>query len=110
MDHPRRLQSTPTYTARRWNIAWAGIDVAQISSVIGVLWAHWRRLRYTVLFVTTTGVLLLMDAWFDITTAGAHDLAQSLLAACLEVPLGLTLLALAARTLQDLAAAPAQEL
>jgi hypothetical protein len=44
----------------------------------------------------TTGVLLICDAWFDVMTAGPHDLwASALTATLVELPLAVILIATA---------------
>jgi hypothetical protein len=51
-----------------------------------------------IFFLIASGTLLLLDAWFDITTAGHGDVRQSVLVAIfVEVPSALALLWLARR-------------
>jgi hypothetical protein len=46
----------------------------------------------------TTGVLLICDAWFDVMTAGPHDLwASALTATLVELPVAIMLIAIALR-------------
>jgi hypothetical protein len=56
------------------------------------------RRRLVSLSAFTTGVLLMCDAWFDVMTAGPHDLWVSALTATLvELPLGVILITTALR-------------
>jgi hypothetical protein len=86
------------YIARHWVLTWVGFDV-----VLGVLFistAVLGALRRELVALTAfaSGVLLLCDAWFDITTSNAHDRPISILAAAVaEVPVAFVLIASALR-------------
>jgi hypothetical protein len=61
------------YVARHWTLTWVGFDVVLIvmfgsTAVLGLL-----RRQLVVVTAFSSGVLLLCDTWFDITTANAHD-------------------------------------
>ncbi|MFE2421847.1 hypothetical protein [Streptomyces hokutonensis] len=67
-----------TATAAHWPVAWVGLDALEAAGLIatGVLAARGDR-RY-VLTATATATLLVVDAWFDTTTAAAGgDLAAA---------------------------------
>jgi len=91
------------YVANHWNVAWVGLDVAQIAMIFATAWAAWRRRAILSLFATAAGTLLLIDAWFDVTTARRGDLLQSVLfAAVLEVPWAMVLFWLTRRTIRQI--------
>jgi hypothetical protein len=59
------------------------------------------RRQLVLLTAFTTGVLLICDAWFDVMTAGPHDLWVSALTATLvELPLAVILITTALRILR----------
>lgn len=86
------------YVARHWTLTWVGFDIVLIfmfaaTAVLGLL-----RRQLVVLAAFASGVLLLCDAWFDITTANAHDRPVSIAAAVLvEVPIAILLISSALR-------------
>jgi len=64
-------QSLPTrHTFRHWDIAWVGLDILLIASLLitGVL--TYLKSLWVVIAASATSMLLLIDAWFDLT--GAH--------------------------------------
>ena len=83
-----------------WAVAWVGFDAAALVAMLIVLAACvWRRSGWVEPVATAAATLLLVDAWFDVTTASsAGGLARPLGAAIvIDVPLGLVCLALARR-------------
>jgi hypothetical protein len=91
------------YVAHHWDLAWVGLDVAEIFLLLGAAWAAWRRRALLILFAIASATLLLIDAWFDVTTAGHGDFLQSLLVAIFaEVPSALALLWIARRAARRL--------
>ncbi len=104
VELPRR------YVAHHWNIAWVGLDVAQVVMLAASAWAAWRRNTLLVIYATASAALLLIDAWFDVTTARRGDVAQSiLLASIVEVPSALVLLWVAHRGLRHTVLMPPTE-
>lgn len=80
------------YVANHWDLAWVGIDIAQVFMLGAAAWAAWRRRALLILFASCAGTLLLVDAWFDVTTARRGDFRQSLIMALLvEIPSALIL-------------------
>ncbi len=79
------------YEANHWRLAWVGFDIALLGFLAATAWLGWRRRQLVVLTAFTTAVLLCGDAWFDLTTAGSHDIALPLLSACVEIPLAIML-------------------
>jgi len=83
-------QSLPTrHLFRHWDIAWVGLDVSLIISLLITGLLAFRKSLWVVLAAMATGSLLLVDAWFDVM--GAHpgrELTEAVLAALLlELPL-----------------------
>lgn len=74
------------YTANHWDLAWVGLDIAQVLMLLLAAWAAWRRRAVLILFSCATGSLLLVDAWFDVTTARYDEIAQSIFSLAVEVP------------------------
>lgn len=90
------------YVANHWDLAWVGLDTAQVLMLLAAAWAAWRRRALLILFATSAGTLLLLDAWFDVTTARHGDFGQSLLwALIVEVPSALALFWITRRTIQQ---------
>jgi len=91
-----------TYVADHWDLAWVGVDTAEILVLVGAAWAAWKRRAILIAFAVASATLLLLDAWFDLTTARHGDVLQSVAAACLAVPAALAMLWVARRASQRL--------
>ncbi|WP_377271694.1 hypothetical protein [Peterkaempfera sp. SMS 1(5)a] len=90
-----------TATAAHWPLAWIGLDALEAAGLIvtGVL-ASRGDVRHA-LAATATATLLVIDAWFDTTTATAGsdlDMAAAM-ACCAELPLAALCVWLAIRAL-----------
>jgi hypothetical protein len=93
----------PHYVAHHWDLAWVGLDVAEILLLLGSAWAAWRKRAVLILFAIALATLLLLDAWFDVTTAGHGDFLESALVSIfVEVPSALALLWIARRAMRRL--------
>ncbi|GAA3926394.1 hypothetical protein GCM10023085_04730 [Actinomadura viridis] len=94
-----RLPSTTTVS--HWSTAWAGLDALVATGLLttGVLMAR-GDVRHG-LTAAATGSLLVMDAWFDVTTAapGAGRRLAVALAVGAELPVAAVCAALALRAL-----------
>ncbi len=89
------------YVAIHWKAAWVGLDVGQVAALLLSAWAAWRRRAVLALFTSSAGTMLLIDAWFDLTTARRGDQLQSLLfAVFLEIPSALALYWVTHRTIR----------
>ena len=94
--------------AQHWSTAWVGLDTMEALGLVttGVL----VRLRdeRRCLAAAATATLLLVDAWFDVTTSasGADRLMALLLAVVLEVPIASLCAVLAVRTFPGANSAP----
>ena len=92
------------YVANHWDVAWVGLDIAQVIMLLLAAWAAWRGRALLILFATGAGTLLLVDAWFDVTTARNGGFAQSVLFALLiEIPAAVALFLITWRTIKELA-------
>jgi hypothetical protein len=86
------------YVAGHWALAWVGLDVAEVSMLVGAAWAAWRQRAVLIVFSIAAATMFLLDAWFDVTTANHGDELQSVaLAAVVEVPSAALLLWVARR-------------
>jgi hypothetical protein len=91
------------YIANHWDLAWVGLDVAQVLMLLLAAWAAWRRRALLIIFATSAATLLVLDAWFDVTTARGGDFDQSLvLALVIEIPFAISLLWVTRRTVKQL--------
>jgi len=86
------------YVVHHWDLAWVGLDVAEIVALLGAAWAAWRRRAVLILFSIVSATLLLVDAWFDVTTANHASYTESFVVAVfLEIPAAAALLWVAKR-------------
>jgi hypothetical protein len=85
------------HSAQQWRIAWTGFDVALTLAFGAAAWLGWHRRQLVTTALIVLGVLLLCDAWFDVTLSwGTSGQALSILsAAFVEVPAALLALVLA---------------
>jgi hypothetical protein len=98
------------YVADHWDLAWVGIDLAEIVMMFLTAWAAWRRRALFILFATVSATLFLIDAWFDITTARRGDVWQSgLVAVGWEIPFAFVLYWIAGRAIRRLSGASVPE-
>jgi hypothetical protein len=81
------------YVARNWALTWVGFDLLLLAMMATTVVLGLLRRQLLVLTAFATGVLLICDAWFDITTAAADDVWVSVVAAlCGELPLAFVLI------------------
>ena len=90
------------YVANHWDLAWIGLDSAQVVFLLLTAWAAWRQRALLIIFSTTTATLFIIDAWFDVTTARYRDLGASLLSLCIELPSAVFLLWMSRRSARRL--------
>lgn len=84
------------YVAKAWALTWSGFDVLLIVLLGLTAFFAWKRRMLVVLTSFATGVLLLADVWFDVTTSDADDLHLSVASAVLiEIPLAIFLMGMA---------------
>jgi hypothetical protein len=93
------------HVAGNWTLTWVGFDVVLLlvfaaTAVFGLL-----RRQLVVFGAFASGVLLVSDAWFDVTTADAHELPVAVATAVLfELPLAAVLIGSAFRLTRLMAA------
>ncbi len=90
-----RLPST--HAAPHWNLTWVGFDVALTLVLVAVAAAAWRHSPWLEGAATAAAALLLVDAWFDVTTSKpgiefAASLAEAIL---VELPIAILCLLIA---------------
>jgi hypothetical protein len=78
-----------TTSVRRWSVAWVGLDVMQAIALVATGWLLLRRHPAASVTAGVTAGLLVVDGWFDMTTAavGWDYLMALSLAALAELPL-----------------------
>ncbi|MBY8863425.1 hypothetical protein K7711_43640 [Nocardia sp. CA2R105] len=83
-----------SYNARNWSVVWVGFDVLLVAMMAATAYLGGRHRQVVMLPAFGTGLLLLVDAWFDIMTSGSRDVWISVGTAVLgEIPLGVLLIA-----------------
>lgn len=72
-----------------YGLAWSGFDVLLLVALACTAWSALRRSRYLAIAGSWTAAMLVVDAWFDVTTSpGRTDLLIAVgLAAAVELPL-----------------------
>jgi hypothetical protein len=89
------------YVAHNWDVTWVGFDVLLVGFMLATAVLGYLRRQLLLLTAFTTGVLLICDAWFDLTTAGPNDFWLSAATALLlEVPLALLMITGAQRIMR----------
>ena len=82
-----------------WDASWVGLDIA-IITMLGVNAINsYLESKWLVMSATATSTLLIIDAWFDLTSArGARDVSEAILMALLiELPLAIVTFLVALR-------------
>lgn len=75
-------------TGNHWDVAWVGFDLMEFLGLVSTAWLAYARSTWVELSAAVTAALLLVDAWFDVTTAGGWHLVQAIgSAVVLELPL-----------------------
>jgi hypothetical protein len=57
------------HTDRFYDVTWVGFDVGLLGALAAVMWLAHRRSTYVEIAATIAGTMLVVDAWFDITTS-----------------------------------------
>ncbi|MGW2812353.1 hypothetical protein [Streptomyces sp. NPDC001415] len=77
-----------TTEVSNWSTAWIGLDAVLAAGLTGTGVLLKRKDPRASQLAAATAALLVMDAWFDVTTAAPGDLATSLtLALAAELPM-----------------------
>jgi hypothetical protein len=83
-----------THEVRNWPLIWVGFDCLLVLFMAATAILAWLHRHLLVFSAFTTGILLLCDAWFDVTTAAPDELRTAILTAVLGgVPLAGILIA-----------------
>lgn len=79
---PRRV------VTNHWRLAWVGFDLLIGLALACTAWFAWHRRQLVVVGLATSAVLLVCDAWFDVTLSKGPDRWTALVMALLvELPL-----------------------
>jgi hypothetical protein len=71
-----------------YRVSWVGFDVLLIVALLATAYYAWRGWRHVGVLAAATATMLVVDAWFDMTTSGRADLVPAVLSAVLvELPL-----------------------
>jgi len=90
--------------SHNYRLAWVGFDVLLVLSMTRTAWLAWRRSPYVVNVASVTTTLLVVDAWFDVTTAPARGLMQAcVLALFVELPAAVLSMIIAGRAQRQIA-------
>ncbi|MCU1655469.1 MAG: hypothetical protein JWO57_125 [Pseudonocardiales bacterium] len=93
------------YVARNWSVTWVGFDAVLVAMFLVTALLGALRRQMLVLTTFASGILLLCDAWFDLTTAGPDDIWVSVATAgFVEVPIAVLLISSALRLVHLMAA------
>jgi hypothetical protein len=93
--------------SQNYRLAWVGFDLMLLVVLSRTAWLAWRRSPYLVIVASVAAALLIVDAWFDVTTASSDDQRYFAIATAVlvELPLAAFSIRLARRAQQVLAAA-----
>jgi hypothetical protein len=85
--------------AKHYNISWVGFDIVLLLALARTAWLAFREKRQVELPAVATATLLVVDAWFDVTTArrGWPFIEALALAVLVELPLAALCLYIAHR-------------
>lgn len=97
------LRLPSDYRVHAWNATWVGFDVLLLAGFTATAILGWRRHRAVALPALGTGVLLVCDAWFDVSLdIGSSGLwLSAALALFVELPMAGFLFHRAYRVLQS---------
>jgi hypothetical protein len=85
-------------------LTWVGFDVLLVGAMFRTAWLAWHRSPFVVNVASATATLLIVDAWFDVTTSPPDDIAWSFaLAIFVEIPAALLSLGIAGRAQLEIA-------
>lgn len=91
--------------SQNYRLAWVGFDLMLLLVLSRTAWLAWRRSPYLVIVASVAATLLIVDAWFDVTTASSEDQRYFAIAIAVlvELPLAAFSIQLARRAQQVLA-------
>jgi hypothetical protein len=90
------------HTAKHWNLAWAGFDIALCLALGVTAWCALRERALLIVGLIVSSTLLVCDAWFDVATSlDTSDEGVTLVTALVvELPLAIYFAVLAYRYLR----------
>lgn len=81
------------HMVRNWSLMWVGFDCLLVLFMAATAVLAWQHRHLLVFSAFTTGILLLCDAWFDVMSADADELASAMVTAALGGLLAMILIA-----------------
>ena len=84
-----------------WSAAWVGLDVMEAIGLAVTGWLVRRGDPRRCLAAAATAMLLVVDAWFDISTAGSGLTEAVAMATCAELPMAALCSVVAYRAVRD---------
>ncbi len=84
-----------------WSAAWVGLDVMEAVGLAATGWLVRRGDPRRSLAAAATAMLLVVDAWFDISTASSGLTGAVAMAACAELPMAALCSVVAYRAVRD---------
>jgi hypothetical protein len=84
-----------------WSAAWVGLDVMEAIGLVATGWLVRRGDAHRCLVAAATAMLLVVDAWLDISTAGSGLTGAVAMAACAELPMAALCSVVAYRAVRD---------
>lgn len=97
--------------AAHWRVAWVGLDGMEGLGLLATGLLLIRQDTRCSLTAAVTATLVLVDGWFDVTTAapGLSEITALAMAVCIEIPVSLLCATLALRTFPRNGPRPAGE-
>jgi hypothetical protein len=89
-----------------WSAAWVGLDIMEAVGLAATGWLVRRGDPRRCLAAAATAMLLLADAWFDISTAGSGLTQAVAMAACAELPMAALCSVVAYRAVHEIGRPP----
>jgi ABC-type proline/glycine betaine transport system permease subunit len=78
----------PQARTHHYRVSWVGFDILLIVALLATAYFSWRGWRHVGVVAASTATLLVVDAWFDVTTSRPADVSAAILSAVLvELPL-----------------------
>jgi hypothetical protein len=66
------MQLPAIHVVVHWDVTWVGFDVVLMALLVAVAAAAWRRSPWLEGTATAAATLLVVDAWFDVTTSSSR--------------------------------------
>jgi hypothetical protein len=89
-----------------WSAAWVGLDIMEAIGLGATGWLVRRGDPRRCLAAAATAMLLVADAWFDISTAGSGLTEAVAMAACAELPMAALCSVVAYRAVHEIGRPP----